>query len=1352
MTFSIHPAISTISPMYRFITTSLLAMMALALTSALCPAQDNPTSMKEFKFELLPVDGHGETTVTQEGPSGFVLNLKNTAAHNYGIAMANFDFTATAQHKLTFRITGAPQNANASMTVVLLYEDDAGKWHGRDAQLGRFSSSDPRTIVLALNRDFQFGDASYRFRQLKFSIGGTPQDNPDTRITVTGVRLVTADEISTGAGTDFVVYPPEKRPAPAGGVRVFFDFDNDDDKDFLQSNQNNHFPDIVSPFGYAQLLLEHAEGLLCRAASPADAEVIVYSRAAAGGSAAAIAEAVRQRQVPLLIFGAVPDQEVSALSPLALSARKYTAMPERASVDGKSLPVYFDAKLLRGRVLLDSGTGNPLIAQDGAVTHYAFGIGNQLGSRSDVFHDRGLLEQLLRAAGRDTAPLAEREAAVIARRQAADAALIASALADAGEDGGALPWRVGASKDNVGRFGWAVGEGLPFGAISKDLTISSGSAVARFVVGQADEWPLRKWHLEAVSGAVKLPEGADENTRWEGEGVVEYTTDFSFPEAEDADAQFYFEVREGIDDTDEVTFNGRRIGATDERTPFYWIAPRRYPIPAELIRRDGANRLVVRVTNLRDGAGFRSRPVISMSRRTASEIHVAHADWIGKTYQVREHDSPYEMQFSLLSPMVRYDFQAQSQAGLSLENLADYVAWRTAGGWKITPLDGSAAAIYRRGGDDGMAAPYLLCFRKNAGRPFLIVLQRHPEAITASFRDGLVERIEFSARPGAAVGQILAGWPWGAVDVDTSAWRDGIPAEVSEKIDRDAARALAWPEGCDELFAIDRARGRVEILNRFRFRQIENDWQMAARRYATLPPLVGEMLKAGKLAECQAPIEDLQCSTTLGGTYGIPGSAIRYSLPLPDGKEFYPVRVKDDLLYPAGNEHFTVGVQYSAGGATPFEQWTPAAPYGGSLPFGSICLFRWQFGLAPVLQELPMLNDANRIAAFNRLRTRHLEPLELYQYKSVAKYRVEPYSQLWYPVVFNAVFPNGVNFAPGTASCGNYGDANEGYALCVWIGSMLGDLCGQREFVRSNWNFYRAVMRYATVLEDYAYMASTCRETGIGAWIDMLDAEFASMIAYARLAKLSGDDETADLALYHAAKRAIPTVARLFYADYARKVLPESAVGQFQVNGFSEDGINLDRYPSTNFNFRAANELFNCSQGTPGALLQLYRRHCAAEVTEHVDQRSWPSLTGHGTAYWSFTYLTPFALFLSDAGRVGKYARGTIANQPLEWRDWPRMTYMFELGNVAWRLNGQVNLSRVWELELQHAEYLPQRRQLVIRCQAAGPDAELVFESPRPPATAVRNGVPVEAVAVPGLGYRLPLAAGSNEFTVSFQP
>ena len=55
--------------MYRFITTSLLAMMALTLMSAMCPAQENATSMKEFKFELLPVDGHGETRSPRRAPA-----------------------------------------------------------------------------------------------------------------------------------------------------------------------------------------------------------------------------------------------------------------------------------------------------------------------------------------------------------------------------------------------------------------------------------------------------------------------------------------------------------------------------------------------------------------------------------------------------------------------------------------------------------------------------------------------------------------------------------------------------------------------------------------------------------------------------------------------------------------------------------------------------------------------------------------------------------------------------------------------------------------------------------------------------------------------------------------------------------------------------------------------------------------------------------------------------------------------------------------------------------------------------------------------------------------------------------
>jgi hypothetical protein len=81
-------------------------------------------------------------------------------------------------------------------------------------------------------------------------------------------------------------------------------------------------------------------------------------------------------------------------------------------------------------------------------------------------------------------------------------------------------------------------------------------------------------------------------------------------------------------------------------------------------------------------------------------------------------------------------------------------------------------------------------------------------------------------------------------------------------------------------------------------------------------------------------------------------------------------------------------------------------------------------------------------------------------------------------------------------------------------------------------------MRYETVIDDYAFHASTCREFGQGSFIDMLNGEYAAFISFARLAKINGDTETEEEALYRAAKRGIPTLARLNYLEYIAENIP----------------------------------------------------------------------------------------------------------------------------------------------------------------------------------------------------------------------
>ena len=152
-------------------------------------------------------------------------------------------------------------------------------------------------------------------------------------------------------------------------------------------------------------------------------------------------------------------------------------------------------------------------------------------------------------------------------------------------------------------------------------------------------------------------------------------------------------------------------------------------------------------------------------------------------------------------------------------------------------------------------------------------------------------------------------------------------------------------------------------------------------------------------------------------------------------------------------------------------------------------------------------------------------------------------------------------------------------------------------------------------------------------------------------------------------------------------------------------------------------------------------------MTEHIEKRSFPSLTGENTKFLSYNYLSPLALFAEDAHRVDAYGKETI--ELSTWNrndDWPKMTYMFDLAHVPWRLYDQVNLSCVESLTLHQAEYAPQSKQLTIRC-TANDASRLVFEAGRAVKHVTRNGKEVKP-RTSALGNELPLVRGENLFVI----
>ncbi len=1329
-----------------------------------------PSGIDNLKFRLLAVPGVGDGKVTDNGRSGCVISLTNTAKNNYVIALSQLNGRAAAQQKLAFRVRGKSTNGSAHLTTCLVVIRN-GKWDNINTSGIEVRNDEYKTVVYGLDTDFSLGDALWDLKQLKFILNGSGKPTGSTaEVEIEDVRIVSADELS-GAGVDFIVVPSprEKQVRTIPGVTpvmVWFDFDNDDLSGRIRSRVSpGIIDDPVTTAGFRGRLLDNAEGIVELADSPEAANVLVYSRAAPGNPVAVLDGLAKGKR--LLVYGDPADPEVSVRLPLALEPLALTGFASRSKV-GKAAehPLlsgrtfadgdfgrYFKSSLRRGRALLSFEDGTPFLAEDGAILHFACGIGSAI-EPGEVFYDKFFL----RAAALGNAPalaaLDAREKELLAQRAAADSSLVGSVLEEAGIIPAAeLVYRPGMSRDNMGRFGWLIGEGLSCDSISRDLTVSNGAQSYRFDADGKLSIPFADWSRKVVKGEIAFPSSAaasdeiDPCEGWSGVGEVEYTTELLMDPAWKGKC-LLFEVKGGIDDVDRTWLNGVVIGETGETVPHHWMTPRVYPIPQDKVRWGERNRFTVRVGNLRGEARFGSRPYLTVSENAGTpEIAVCAIDWIGKTCRVKSNGQTRELQMTLLAPFIRYTFP-QSEVMLAQENTFDYAAWSTGQGVCIADLR-RTPEFFDRKRDGKWNAPWLLLFRKKKGKPLLLVFASQPGSLVAQLRGTVLEGIRISGSDGRPVGVVGAGWPWGVTTPDSTNWPEALPETALRQIAQGVNMALNLPVGCDEIFALDRQNQRVRIVNRFRFSLVRDDWNTPLEPFATLPPLAAFAFEQGKLVETDAAVIDFQLNTRLGPTAGVRNcSTIAYSLPLPPPEDLTIPGIRNaGELGRAWNEIFASGVRFSCGGGVPVTAWTPANP-AGEIPTGNIDLFAWNFGMTTALQGGLLLDESNRMKLEERCRNRFIEPIELYQYKNFVRHREEPFSGLKYPISFNSYYPNTTVYAPGMGTKIIYGDGNEACTVTSWVGRQLADVYGHAGLVRSNWHFFREIMRYNLFIDDYAFHAGSCREFGAGAWIDMLNGEYAGMVYFSRLAELAGDDATAEHALYRAAKRMLPTLMRLHFKSYLNRAMPEFDTSAIRlVTGFGEDGVKTMRFPTGNF--VTAMDLFDLSQGSPGVLYRLYRDRALPEIQTYLRETSLPILTDEKNFIMRSAYLQPFSMYGEDPAALERATAKVLElhGENLK-RDWPGICAPFHFGCTLWRKYSAPAFAECNELDISRAVYDPDTRKLEIDFEA-GPRSRLVVESVTPPKRILRHGSEVEA-AKTDAGCLLPLLPGENRFVLEF--
>ena len=410
---------------------------------------------------------------------------------------------------------------------------------------------------------------------------------------------------------------------------------------------------------------------------------------------------------------------------------------------------------------------------------------------------------------------------------------------------------------------------------------------------------------------------------------------------------------------------------------------------------------------------------------------------------------------------------------------------------------------------------------------------------------------------------------------------------------------------------------------------------------------------------------------------------------------------------------FRKGILFNAGGGTREDSWTPAYPTGKEYPeCRNVNAHGWLHGINQVLISPFPLEEKERKMFFGRVRRKVLEPAELYRYKSALRWREEPFSAIRYPIYFNNRHPHAIRFAEGFGSAINYADVNETAHMILAAGQMLADRHGQKDFVRANGSYFRSAARFLLVSDDWAYMASHCRESGLSATIDMLNSEYAAMMKLARIGEILEDDALRDQALYRGARRLVPTIARMLFREYAAKngLLLYPANVTIGV-GFTELG----------FNFRNRGmkpmevDLYDMSQGIPQDLVPLYRKYCPEAERNYFEKLVLPALFEKDGSYFS----NPAMLdILSQASPISEPMLRKALEKCMEktgktysyTSDWPGITVASSFGNVLYRLYGKVRIRTAKDLEIRDFVYDPAKKVVRLSCRA-GESPELVLES-----------------------------------------
>ena len=542
---------------------------------------------------------------------------------------------------------------------------------------------------------------------------------------------------------------------------------------------------------------------------------------------------------------------------------------------------------------------------------------------------------------------------------------------------------------------------------------------------------------------------------------------------------------------------------------------------------------------------------------------------------------------SLGYPGIRWNVHAD-EIELRLGNLQGFAYVPTSAGGRTVEL---AACDALDLGD--LAEPWILLWNgSESDSPLLLVLAHRPDAVRVLRSEEAIDGLALSRQGG--VGVLVPTWLCGAKTVDAMDWSRAVPGEILTAARLWCARAFAYPVTCRETFKIDAANRRVLIRDVYGSLTAANDWNVAPAVYAPVSPVAWTLhdktpqAGGGAVAAFGAEVGATGLVTKFGDFAVRPGdNEVVWSLPLPSpALGFLPHASGYPEVERAADDCFAAGVVFARGGGV---KVNPAKDKARPYAIDAIWNYNMHSTLLGLLRctENPCSYSAeNRALMRRRFAWQMMEPLEALQYKMTCRWRREPVSGVKYTIYMNS--PRDVTTVfdpPEYGSTMTYGDSNETVRMILAAVQKAADQMGQYGVVKANWDtLSRQVPSYVMANDDWLILCSGCQEYGGPGSIDMLNAEFAGMMSLARLAEIAGDDAVREQALYRAARRICPTLARFFMR------------GHFEANGLA---VPADGMPSTGYNEDGAafpakgkdpweNDFFDMSQGIPRDLIALY--------------------------------------------------------------------------------------------------------------------------------------------------------------------